>query len=158
MSIGPLLKWRTNSVANYKNHFRKGMGLLAIVAILFGLFGKSALGGLSLGVAFLLVYGTLAAVGKKIRWGIVSRSESWTLLRAQPASTIGFIGAHMSIAIFAAGVTSMSVWAKDNAVVLKIGESVNLGKYEFILLDMTPGVRDNYEYFGGHVSLSLIHI
>ena len=154
MSIGPLLKWRTNSLANYKKHFRKGMGLLVIIAILFGLFGKSALGGISLGVSVLLVYGTLAAVGKKIRWGKVSRSESWTLLRAQPASTKGFIGAHLGIAIFAAGVTSMSVWAKDNAVVLKIGESVNLGKYEFVLLDMKPGVRDNYEYFGGHVSVA----
>lgn len=152
MSIGPLLKWRKDDLGKYKKTIRKGIGGLILIAIFFGLFGMSALGGLSLGIAGLLIYGTFAAIGKKIRWGEVSRRDSWTLLRGQPAATFGFIGAHLGMAIFAAGVTSMSVWAKDNAAVLKVGESISLGQYEFTLLDMTPGVRDNYEFYGGHVS------
>ena len=154
MSVGPLLKWRKDALGNYKKTILNGIVAFGIIAVLFALFGKSVLGGLSLGLAAFLAYGTLAATGKKIRWGQVSRAESWALLRAQPAATFGFIGAHLSMAIFAAGVTSISVWAEDNAAMLKVGESVSLGKYEFTLLDMTPGLRDNYEFFGGHVSAS----
>lgn len=154
MSIGPLFKWRKDSLRHYKTAIRRGLGALILTAVLFGLFGKSALGGLSLGIAVMLAYGTFATIGKKIRWGQVTRTESWSLLRAQPAATFGFIGAHLSMAIFAASVTSISVWADDNAAMLKVGESVTLGQYEFTLLDMTPGARDNYQFFGGHVTAS----
>ena len=154
MSVGPLLKWRKDKLANYKNTLLKGLIIFGIIAVFFTIFGKSFLGALSLGLAVFLAYGTFAALGRKIRWGQVSRAESWKLLRAQPAATFGFVGAHLSMAIFAASVTSISVWADDNAAMLKVGESVSLGKYEFTLLDMTPGARDNYEFFGGHVSAS----
>jgi len=154
MSVGPLLKWRKDTLANYKNTLLKGLIIFGAIAVFFTIFGKSFLGALSLGLAIFLAYGTFAALGRKIRWGQVSRAESWKLLRAQPAATFGFVGAHLSMAIFAASVTSISVWADDNAAMLKVGESVSLGKYEFTLLDMTPGARDNYEFFGGHVSAS----
>ncbi len=152
MSVGPLLKWRQDKLSHYKAVIVKGLLLFGLVAVLFAIFGKSVLGALSLGLAAFLAFGTFAVLGRKIRWGQVSRTESWALLRAQPAATFGFVGAHLSMAIFAASVTSISVWADDNAAMLKVGESVTLGKYEFTLLDMTPGVRDNYEFFGGHVS------
>ncbi len=154
MAIGPLLKWRNDSLSNYKKVFRKGFAAFIIIAVLFGLFGKSALGGLSLGLAALLALGTLAAIGKKIRWGEVSLSENWRLLRAQPAATFGFIGAHLGMAIFAAGVTSMSVWADSDIQEIKIGETISLGHYEFTLLDITPGSRENYQFLGGNILIT----
>ena len=155
MAIGPLLDWRSDNLPKYKRLIRKGLITLIIVAIFVGLFGKSILGGLLLGVAVLLVLGTLASIGKKTRWGDVSPLESWALLRAQPAATFGFIGAHLGMAIFVAGVTSMSVWEKSDVQRIKAGESISLGAYEFTLLNMSPGARGNYQFLGGNIMISM---
>ena len=154
MAIGPMLNWRSDNLANYKSTLRKGVIALGLIAIIFGLFGKSGLGGLSLGLATALAAGTAAVIVKKIRWGKVSKQESWRLLRAQPAATFGFIGAHLGMAIFVAGATSISVWGDDDIRALKVGESISLGRYEFTLEDMTPGQRENYQYLGANVSIS----
>jgi cytochrome c-type biogenesis protein CcmF len=154
MAIGPLLKWRSDSLTKYKSTLRKGVIALVLIAVIFGLFGKSGLGGLSLGIAAFLAFGTIATVGKKIRWGEVSKRESWGLLRAQPAATFGFIGAHIGMAIFAAGVTSISVWESSDLRELKVGESIALGHYEFTLNDMTPGERENYQFLGANISIT----
>lgn len=154
MAVGPMLKWRSNKVLNYTPFLRKAGAALVIIAIAFGLFGKSGLGGLSLGLAAVLAGGTFATLGKKIRWGKVSKQESWRLLRSQPAATFGFICAHLGIAIFAAGVTSISVWADDDLRELKVGEAISLGRYEFTLNDVVPGERDNYQFLGANVSIS----
>ena len=154
MAIGPMLNWRSDQFSNYKPLLRKSGIALVLIAVAFGLFGKSGLGGLSLGVAAVLAVGTLAVVGKKIRWGKVSKLESWKLLRAQPAATFGFIGAHLGMAIFAAGATSISVWGDDDLRALKVGEAISLGRYEFTLKEMTPGQRENYQYLGANISIS----
>lgn len=154
MAVGPMLNWRSDKLSNHKSIIRKGMIGLILIAVIIGLFGKSGLGGLSLGVAAFLIFGTLATVGKKIRWGKVSKRESWTLLRAQPAATFGFIGAHLGMAIFAAGVTSISVWADSDLRQLKVGEAISLGRYEFTLKDMTTGERENYQFLGANVSIT----
>ena len=154
MTIGPLLKWQKDALKNYKQILRKGLIIFAITAVLFGLFGKSGLGGLCLGLCALLGFGTLSTIGKKIRWGDVSRSESWTLLRRQPAATFGFLCGHLGMAIFAAGVTAMSVWAENDAKRIRIDETISVGNYEFKLLNMNPGERENYQFFGGLTSIS----
>jgi len=154
MAIGPMLKWQKDSLSNYRPFLRKALITLILVAVFFGLFGKSGLGGLLLGIAALIVFGTFAAIGRKIRWGNVTRAESWALLRAQPAATFGFIGAHLGMAIFVAGVTTTSVWADNDIQEIKVGESISLGAYDFTLLDMTPGTRENYQFLGGNISIS----
>ena len=154
MAFGPLLKWRADSLRTHTPTIRKGFAILVLTAILFGLFGKSVLGGLSLGLAALLAFGTFATLAKKIRWRDVSLAESWTLLRAQPAATFGFIGSHLGIAIFAAGVTSMSVWSASKAEVVNIGETISIGSYDYTLKDMAPGTRENYQFFGGNTIIS----
>lgn len=154
MAIGPLLKWQQDSFSNYKSALRKAGIIFILVAVLFGLFGKSGLGGLSLGLCALLAYGTIAALAKKIRWGQINCAQSWALLRAQPAATYGFVTAHLGMAIFAAGVTAMSVWAQSDIQKIKPGEQISMGAYEFTLIDLKPGQRQNYQFFGGNVSVS----
>jgi len=99
---------------------------LAVVFVAAALIGKSVLGALALGLAAWLAAGTVLAVGRKAKW-------SRTGLKAQPASTWGFAGAHIGLAIFTAGVTFMSVWAQTDISTLKRGESLTLGNHTYTL-------------------------
>ncbi|MEE9271782.1 MAG: heme lyase CcmF/NrfE family subunit [Robiginitomaculum sp.] len=150
MGIGPLVKWRKDSFANLRVHLLVSLIIIIIVSVLTALIGKSILGGIAMGLAAYLAFSTLVAFGRKIGFG----KGGIRRLRAQPAQTYGFLLAHLGIAIFMAGVTAMSVWAKDDAKVLKIGESMQLGGYEFTLASVTSGQRDNYSYSSSMVKVS----
>ncbi len=68
----------------------------------------------------------------------------------------GFWGmalAHTGIAVFVAGVTSVSVYDQEKDVLLSFGESQLLGGYEFELNDIKPYSAANYEALIGSVSI-----
>lgn len=157
MGFAPLLKWRSDTLHKLKRPAFIALILLLIITGLTIVFGKSVLGGLALGLAAYLAYGTFLALGRKIRWGDVSKSESMTLLKAQPAVTYGFVIAHLGLAVFMAGVTAMSVWATDDAARLKIGESISVAGYTFTLNNVTNGQRDNFQYLASEFSVTPHH-
>jgi len=154
MGIGPLLKWRTDSLSKLKRFGLISVAIIIAITALTAIFGKSILGGLSLGLCAYLAIATLNVLAKRARLGQVSFSESITLLRAQPAATYAFIGAHLGVAIFAAGVTCITVWSEDSAKALRPGETMQVAGYEFTLRDMGSGFRENYEFVGGNVDIS----
>ncbi len=144
MGIGPMLKWREDSLTRVRGPIMIALKAFAVVFILTAIFGKSVLGAIALGLAAWLAAGTVITLGRKAKW---SRKG----LRAQPAATWGFVGAHLGMAIFTAAVTSMTVWADTEIGTLKPGESLNLGAYTYTLQDVTGGQRFNYDYYGGNI-------
>jgi len=147
MGIGPMFKWREDSLRRLRGPIMLAVKVFGVVFIATALLGKSVLGALALGLAAWLAVGTILAIGRKTNW---SRAG----LRAQPASTWGFAGAHFGLAIFAAAVTSMSVWADTDIGTLKQGEALTLGKYTYTLEDIGGGQRDNYNYLVGQISVT----
>jgi len=147
MGIGPMFKWREDSLRRLRGPIMLAVKVFGVVFIATALLGKSVLGALALGLAAWLAVGTILAIGRKTNW-------SRTGLRAQPASTWGFAGAHFGLAIFAAAVTSMSVWADTDIGTLKQGEALTLGKYTYTLEDIGGGQRDNYNYLAGQISVT----
>ena len=145
MGAAPLLKWSGDSLASLKGFARKAALPLILIIAATALWGKSVLGGLGFALAFYLAAGTIAAFAK--------RSQGFQTWRAQPAATYGFVLAHLGMAIFTAGVTAMSIWAKDDIGRVKIGESLTLGAYEFTLKSAAPGARENYQYLGAEISV-----
>jgi cytochrome c-type biogenesis protein CcmF len=154
MGIGPLLNWRQDMIGKHRKHILISLILIAGVTVLVSLIGKSVLGALAIGLAVYLIYSTLVVFGRKIRIGEVSSADSISLLKNQPGSVYGFLFAHLGIAIATIGITSMSVWAAENAKVLKIGESLTVSGYEFTLTDIDTGQRENFEYLSGMLSVS----
>ncbi len=147
MGIGPMLKWRRDSLQRLRRPLlicAAGFGVIFTAA---ALFGKSVLGAAALALAAWLAIGTILAIGRKARW---SRAG----LKAQPASTWGFAGAHMGIAIFTAAVTAMTVWAQTDIGTLKRGDSLTLGTYTYTLTEFGGGQRDNYDFLAGQVSVT----
>lgn len=147
MGIGPMLKWRQDNLTRLKwPIIIAGLSLLLIAALTF-LIGKSVLGAIAMGLAAWLAVGTLITIGRKTKW-------SWMGLKAQPAATWGFVGAHLGLAIFAAAVTSMTVWAKTDIGTLRPGDHLKIDHYTFTLKNIGNGERENYQYFGGNVSVT----
>lgn len=147
MGIGPMLKWRKDSLVRLRKPILIALKAMAVVFVAAALIGKSVLGALALGLAAWLAAGTVLAVGRKAKW---SRAG----LKAQPASTWGFAGAHIGLAIFTAGVTFMSVWAQTDISTLKRGESLTLGNHTYTLVDVGGGQRDNYDFLAGKIAVS----
>jgi cytochrome c-type biogenesis protein CcmF len=150
MGLGPLVKWREDSWVSLKRHLVKSLILLLVITGLVWWQGKSVLGALSIGFAAYLAFSTLVAFGRKIKFG---QGGSLKMLCAQPASTWGFFIAHMGIAICMVGITAMSVWAGDDAKVLKLGESMTVSGYEFTLKSITPGAEQNFQKLVGVVEV-----
>ncbi|MGB0906920.1 MAG: heme lyase CcmF/NrfE family subunit [Maricaulaceae bacterium] len=154
MGIGPMFKWREDTMGRFGSFLLKAIWLGSAVAMLTYFIGRSVLGALSLAMCAYLAFGTLAALGRRINFRNVPFNESLRALRAQPASFYAFVMAHMGVAIFAAGVTAMSVWSADNAKNLYPGESVSVAGYTFTLNDVDTGVRENYQFMGAKVDIT----
>jgi cytochrome c-type biogenesis protein CcmF len=146
MGIGPMFKWRVDTLKRLRIPIMLSLKVAVLVIIASFAFGKSVLGALLLGLAAWLAFGTILAIGRKANW-------SWVGLRAQPASTWGFAGAHMGVAIFTAAATTMSVWGTTDIGTLKVGDSLALGKYTYTLEDVSGGQRDNFNYLAGEISV-----
>ena len=153
MGFAPLLKWRKDGLEKLRRPAIIAGVLAAIITALTAIFGKSILGGLALGLAAYLALGTFMAFGRKIKWGQVPRANSLSLLKSQPAAAWGFLIAHLGIAVFMAGVTSMSTWSTDDVKRLKIGESFSVAGYEFTLADVSDGQRENYSYLSAKIDV-----
>jgi len=147
MGIGPMFKWRADTIKRLRVPIMLTLKVAALVIIAVALLGKSILGALALGLAAWLAFGTVLAIGRKTNW---SRAG----LRSQPASTWGFAGAHMGVAIFTAAVTAMSVWGTTDIGTLKVGDSLSLGRYTYTLDDVGGGQRDNYNFLAGDISVT----
>ncbi len=147
MGIGPMLKWRTDTLKRLRVPIILALKAAALVIVATIIIGKSVLGALALGLAAWLAIGTVITIGRKARWSRLG-------LKAQPASTWGFAGAHMGVAIFTAAVTAMSVWSSTDIGTLKVGDSLYLGKYTYTLEDVGGGQRDNYNFLAGEISVT----
>lgn len=147
MGIGPMLKWRKDTLSRLRRPILITAAALVVVTLISLIVGKSIWGALALGIAAWLAVGTILAVGRKARWSLIG-------LKAQPASTWGFAGAHMGLAIFTAAVTAMTVWAQTDIGTLRTGDSLTLDSYTFTLEEVGGGQRENYDFFGGNVSVT----
>ena len=154
MGVGPMLKWRADSLSRLRPFLLKALVLSLAITGLTYLIGKSVLGALALALCAYLVFGTLMTMARRVRLGEVTRRESAVLVRAQPASTWAFVGAHIGLAICAAGITAMSVWSASSAKALLPGQSLEVAGYSFTMGPLENARRENYEYLGANIAIS----
>ena len=147
MGIGPMLKWRTDTLSRVKKPILIAAIGFAIIAVLTALIGKTVPGAIAMGLAAWLAIGTIIALYRKA-------NGRWAGLRVQPAATWGFVGAHLGLAMFTAAVTAMTVWADTDIGTLKPGESLTLSPYEFTLQDIGDQLAGDTGAFDSDADLS----
>ncbi len=151
MGFGPLLKWRKDSLVRLKRYWLISALIFLLISVLVWWLGKSILGALSIALAVWLFCSSLYAFGQKSGLG---QKGFWRRLALQPASSWGFLLAHTGMSIAMIGIAGMSVWAADGAKVLKIGEALQVGGYEWTLRSVGPERGKNYEALVARLEVS----
>lgn len=146
--IGTATRWKQDQASAL---WRKlgGVAALSVVAGLLAPFAAgqwSALVALGLGLAFWIVLGS--------GWDIWNRVRSQASWRAIPLSFWGMHLAHIGLAVCAIGITMVKGYETERDVRMSIGDTVQVGGYEFKLLDIRQEQGPNYLADVGKVEYS----
>src|SRR5690242_3480796 len=131
MGVGPLAKWKRQSVPELAVLLRWALAVSVAVGLLLPLaFGRwSALTGLGLALAVWIAI-----------TGILS-------LRKRPRGSRAYLGmvvAHLGVAVFVVGVTLVKSYESDQDANMKPGDAIDLAGYHFRLDDVTNVRGPNY--------------
>lgn len=135
MAVGPSLKWGQDSLSQIRALLLKILAVTVVISLMTLVIGKNIIGALGVGLAAWLATGTLLAYANKMRIGCAKSTPGnlWLRWRLLPASTHGFVLAHLGMAVTVAGITIMSTWSIETDDRLKIGDSLAVGDYSFYL-------------------------
>jgi cytochrome c-type biogenesis protein CcmF len=155
MGVGPMLKWRTDTLSRLKPVMAKMAIFALVIAVLTAIWGRNVYGVLGMAAAAWLAAGTAAVYAKRLRVGEAKSDAGnlWRRFRLLPGAAHGFAMAHMGMAVMLAGITGMSVWMAEDIDRLKLGESINLAGYEYRLESMAGKQGDNYIADAGVVTV-----
>ncbi|GAB5458942.1 MAG: heme lyase CcmF/NrfE family subunit [Henriciella sp.] len=146
MAVGPLLKWRSDSL----QRIGRTLAVMAICALIVAgltvLLGKGVLGAIGLALAAWLIVGSVANYAGKIKLGDAERTAGniWRRWRKLPSAAHGFLLAHVGLAVTVIGITGMSVWATESVDRIKPGEAITISGYSFELRDVRDLRGPNY--------------
>ncbi|MXO89845.1 heme lyase CcmF/NrfE family subunit [Pontixanthobacter aquaemixtae] len=137
MCVGPLLRWRGDSLGRIKNS-------LAIVAAIM-------LAVLAL-VVVLGSYGILPVLGLSIAIGLAIASflplRGRNLLRV-PIATWGMVVAHFGLAVALFGMASETAFSEEKLAAVPVGESAQVGPWTVTLENVEPVAGPNWTAIQG---------
>ncbi len=126
VTVGPLLAWKRDSVATVAAKLKWPAllvtGVFAALLLALG-FGK-ALAAFGFALGFWLILGGIMVLAR--RWQGAS-GLSLRLVRTTPAAVIGMALAHAGLGVTLCGVTAMSGFAESKILVMRPGDTVQLG-------------------------------
>src|SRR5215471_17442429 len=156
MVIGPMLKWKRDSIraALGRLKYPALASLLAAILVLIVTFGRNAFAAAFMAVAVWLVAGSFAALAYRTRFGAAPLATTLRLARTTPRAFYGLVIAHAGMGISVAGITGMTSWATEKIEMLQPGQSLELSGYNlrFRSVGKVPG--PNYDAERGTFDVS----
>ena len=153
MGVGPLARWKKAEIPDLAKRVRWAAAVSIVTALVAPLAG----GGWTPMAAFgyLLAFWIVATAGVSVKERIRNfRGGLWARLAAQPRAYWGMVLAHLGVAMFIVGVTSVKSFEVERDVRMHPGDTVTIGAYGFRF----EGVRDlqgpNYTGVEGIVTVS----
>ncbi|MBX6392232.1 MAG: heme lyase CcmF/NrfE family subunit [Burkholderiales bacterium] len=153
MGVGPLARWKKAEIPDLAKRVRWAAAVSIVTALVAPLAG----GGWTPMAAFgyLLAFWIVATAGVSVKERIRNfRGGLWARLAAQPRAYWGMVLAHLGVAVFIVGVTSVKSFEVERDVRMHPGDTVTIGAYGFRF----EGVRDlqgpNYTGVEGIVTVS----
>jgi cytochrome c-type biogenesis protein CcmF len=145
MTVGPLLKWRKDSLGAALKKLTIVFVLCVVTGIAVAIVGHRLLSAFGIALAVWLIFGAFAAFALRVRLGVVGIGESLRLARALPGAAYGLLIGHAAMGVCVAGIVAMSTWASEDIRMLTPGQSLSLSGYE-ISFDAVEQVRGpNYD-------------
>ncbi len=148
VTVGPMLAWKRDSLSTLAPKL-KWVGLAAIITFVAGGF---ILGWSNIGSAFgmalalwLIAGGTMALVK---RWRGAGAQGfggfSLRLVRTTPPAVLGMALAHAGLGVLVAGISAMSAMSAEKILVMRPGESVEVGVLNVRYLSLQEVQGANY--------------
>ncbi|MBI3437904.1 MAG: heme lyase CcmF/NrfE family subunit [Proteobacteria bacterium] len=147
MAVGPMLKWRSDTLAN---GLRK-LGWAAIAGALAGLISlvltgaRTPVAAVGIALAVWIMAASVSIVAKRIRIGKAPWLESTRLALALPRTVYGVVFAHLGVGLLLAGLVAANAWKQELTSSLQPGESLRFAGYDVQMLSVTTGTGSNYE-------------
>ena len=147
MVIGPLLKWKRDSIraALGRLKYPALASLLTAILVLIVTFGRNAFAAAFMAVAVWLVAGSFAALAYRTRLGAAPLATTLRLARTTPRAFYGLVIAHAGMGISVAGITGMTSWATEKIETLRPGQSLELSGYNLRFRSVGEVPGPNYD-------------
>ena len=151
MPFGPLLAWKRGDILGVAQRlmgaFAAGLVTIAIVAAAES--EVSILAPFGVGLALFVMTGAVTDIVERI--GLLRAPLSVVRQRAAglPRSVWGTAFAHFGIAVTLLGIVSVSTWATERIVAVKVGQSISLSGFELTFDGLVQRSGANYRELGG---------
>jgi len=151
MPFGPLLAWKRGDILGVAQRlmaaFGAGLVMITIVAVAEG--SVFTLAPFGIGLALFIMMGAMTDIAERI--GLLRAPLSVVRQRAAglPRSTWGTAFAHFGIAVTLLGIVSVSTWATERIVAVKVGQSISLSGFELTFDGLVQRSGANYRELGG---------
>lgn len=146
MGVGPFARWKKASLPELAVRLRWAFAASAITAIILPfIIGQwKVLASLGLLLALWIVTTSLLNIWERVKTtsGQVSFFQK---LRQQSRSYYGMQLAHVGVAVFIVGITLVTQYATEKDVRMDVGDTVNVGGYDFKFNGTTNVIGPNYQ-------------
>ncbi len=134
MAVGPMLAWKRADLAGAMGRLKVAVAVVVIVALATFYFDGNGpvlpLIGMALGAW--LVVGALTDLSGRLKLFRASARDSWNRAKNLPRSAYGTAMAHGGVGIVILGMTASLSWETESLQIMRPGESVVVGGYEFV--------------------------
>jgi len=142
MAVGPLLRWRKDSISRIRLPLLIIGGATLAALVLISLLTS---------IAILPLLGLVLAVGLGIGSFMPIRGRK---LRLLPIATWGMMVAHFGIAVALFGMASESAFSEETLAAVAIGGSAEVGPWNIVLTEVSPTAGPNWTALEGRLLAS----
>lgn len=161
MGVGPMVRWKRSVMPELHTQLLWALGASGVTALLLAWLlpkGEGAtwtpMSAFGLAIATWCLWSTLVHVWKRLS---VSGQEAghWAARAGrQTMSWWGMVAAHLGIGVFVFGVTFATGFEAKRETTLAVGQTVQVGGFDFRLQGVDSAAGPNYDAQRGHVLVS----
>ena len=154
--FGPLMAWKRGDLAGALSRLRVALVFTFAVALATLIFAAKAplLAVLGTALGTWLVAAALSELAERLRLFRASSGESWRRARHLPRAAYGMTIAHAGAGIVILGIIVSVTWETEHLQVVRVGDTVPIGGYEFTFRGVEDVKGPNYEAIRGIFDVS----
>ncbi len=142
MAVGPLLRWRKDSITRIRLPIAIVGAVMIAALILVSLLSS---------VSILPLIGLVLSIGLAIGSFLPIRGRK---LRLLPIATWGMMIAHFGIAVALFGMASESAFSEETLAAVEVGGSADVGPWNVVLTEVRPTAGPNWTALEGRMLVS----
>ena len=154
--FGPLMSWKRGDLAGALSRLRVALVFTFAVALATLVFAAKAplLAVLGTALGTWLVAAALSELAERLKLFRASPGESWRRARHLPRAAYGMTIAHAGAGIVILGVIVSVTWETEHLQVVRVGDTVPIGGYDFTFRGVEDVKGPNYDAVRGIFEVS----